>query len=97
MNNQNGQVLTQKIAQKLIQELFAGQTVELQEIRARVDAVHMERGGLPSNYKRSHPVSDALSKMKRLGLAENPQRVVCWSILSEESSGIRNIFPIQRT
>ena len=85
MNNQNGQVLTQKIAQKLIQELFAGQTVELQEIRARVDAVHMERGGLPSNYKRSHPVSDALSRMKRIGLAENPQRGY-WFIFSEESS-----------
>ncbi len=77
--------LTQSMAQELIQELFAGQTVALQEIRTQVDARHIGRGGLLSNYKRSHPVSDALSKMKRLGLAENPEHRV-WSIFSTESS-----------
>ena len=82
MNNQSqysGQTLTLSIAQELIQELFAGQTVELQEIRAQVNAVHIERDGLPSNYQRSHPVSDALSSMRRTELAENIKRGV-WFI-----------------
>ena len=84
MNNQSARVLTAQIAQELIQELFAGQTVRLQEIKERVDEVHAERGGLSSSYKWHHPVTYALSRMKRMGLADNPSRGL-WFILSEVS------------
>lgn len=82
MNNHDGQVLKPKIAQELIQELFAGQTVQLQQIIGKVDEVHVERGGLSSDYKWHHPVTYALSKMKRVGLADNPERGY-WFIFAE--------------
>ena len=84
MNNQYkyfGQHLTARMSRELIQELFAGQTVQRQEIIRAVDEAHLERGGLP---KRSiaHPVGSALSVMKANGLAESTEYGV-WSILSE--------------
>lgn len=84
MNNQYkyfGQHLTARMSRELIQELFAGQTVQRQEIIRAVDEAHLERGGL---LKRSiaHPVGSALSVMKADGLAESPEYGV-WSILSE--------------
>lgn len=84
MNNQNGQVLTPKFAQELIQELFTGQTVRLHEIIAKVDTAHTERGGQLSSSQH-HPVKRALSKMKRIGLANNP-KLGLWSIFPRESS-----------
>ena len=45
MNNQDGQVLTPSVAQELIVELFAGATVQKQEIVRAVDEAHTERGG----------------------------------------------------
>ena len=84
MNNQSARVLTARIAQELIQELFAGQTVQLQEIKEKVDEVHRERDGLSSSFKWHHPVTYALSKMKRMGLADNPSRGL-WFIFSEVS------------
>ena len=71
--------LTPNMAQELIQELFAGQTVQKQEIVRFVDATHQDRGGLPSKAKRGHPVTRALSKMKKVGLVENPSQGF-WSI-----------------
>ncbi|MYB92568.1 tetratricopeptide repeat protein [Candidatus Poribacteria bacterium] len=84
MNNQYKyfrQHLTARMSRELIQELFAGQSVQRQEIIRAVDEAHLERGGLP---KRSiaHPVGAALSVMKANGLAESPEYGV-WSILSE--------------
>ena len=84
MNNRDGQVLTPKVAQKLIQELFAGQTVHLQQIIRKVDEVHEERRGQLSSAKH-HPVPRALSGMKRFGLADNPE-LGFWSIFAEEQS-----------
>ena len=69
-----GKSLTPGIAAELIQELFAGQTVQKQEIVATVDETHQERGGLPPKAKRMHPATMALSKMKKEGLIENPSR-----------------------
>lgn len=85
MNNNDGQVLTTKVAQELIEELFRGQTVQLQQIREKVDAVHVERGGQLPNVKWHHPVTYALSRMKRMGRADNPERGH-WSILIDEES-----------
>ena len=85
MNNRDGQVLTPKIAEKLIQELFAGQTVELQQIIQKVEKVHTENDGLIPDYKWHHPVTYALSRMKKVGLADNPERGH-WSIFVEEQS-----------
>ena len=88
MNNQyqySGQHLTPSIAQELIRELLAGETVQVQQIKNKVDEVHKERGGLPPADRVNHPVTYALSVLKRLGLAENPRYGV-WSIFSEELS-----------
>ena len=68
MNNQYEYVekpLTPSIAQNLIIELFAGQTVQKQEIMKTVDEMHCERGGLSSRARFHHPVTLALSNMKR--------------------------------
>ena len=77
MNNQYKYVeksLTPNIARELIQELFAGQTIQKQEIVRIVDETHLERGGLARRAKRHHPVTMALSKMKRSGQADNPRQ-----------------------
>ncbi|RKU19926.1 hypothetical protein C6501_00920 [Candidatus Poribacteria bacterium] len=79
MNNQEGQRLVPSIAEQLIIELFAGQTAQIQEIKRKVEEAHAERGGLPSTARTHHPVTLALSKMKRSGLAKNSQLGV-WSI-----------------
>ena len=84
MNNHEGRVLTPSVAQELIQELFAGQTVQRQEIVRKVNGAHSERGGLPPRAK-VHPAERALSKMKQLELAENPGHGL-WFILPVESS-----------
>ena len=80
-----GQHLTPSIVQELIQELFAGQTVQKQQIVETVNEVHIERGGQLSNIGRNSPVTRALSKMKQFGIAENPERGI-WSISSEEGA-----------
>ena len=85
MNNQYkyvGQTLTPNIAEELIRELFAGQTAQRQEIIGIVDKIHRERSGKLSESKRHHPVTSALSAMKRSGLAKNPKRG-SWFILPQ--------------
>ncbi len=79
-----GKPLTPSIARELIQELFAGQTVQKQDIVRDVDETHRERGGHPavSIYP---PVTRVLSTMKQEGQAENPSRGI-WFIPSEEPS-----------
>lgn len=79
MNNQDGQVLTPSVAQELIVELFAGATVRKQEIVREVDEVHTERGGQLPAAGADRPVTHALSKMKQLELAENPEHGI-WVI-----------------
>ena len=75
MNNQyrySGRHLTPRMARELIQEIFAGQTAQTQEIISTVDEAHRERGGLPKKAV-LHPVTRALTAMKPSGLAENPR------------------------
>ena len=84
MNDQYKHVektLTPGIAVDLIQELFSGQSVQKQEIVRAVDETHLERDGRPPISIFHHPVTMALSKMKRKGQADNP-RYGHWSILS---------------
>lgn len=81
MNNNDRQALTPKVAQELIQELFAEQTVQLRQIKEKVDEVNEKRGGKQSSAKR-HPVMQALSKMKREGLANNT-KLGLWSIFPD--------------
>ena len=68
------------MTQELIQELFAGQTVRKQDIIEKVDKVHREGNGLPSRAQFHHPVTLALSNMRRYGLVENPG-IGIWFIL----------------
>ena len=79
-----GDNLTPSIAQELIRELFAGKTIERQEIIKTVDEEHLERGGAPAKSV-YHPVERSLTSMKKSGLAENPEHGL-WCILSEEPS-----------
>jgi len=76
MNNRDGQVLTPSVAQELIIELFAGTTVQKQEIVRVVDEAHTEHGGQLPKVGADRPVTHALSKMKQSGLAENPEHGV---------------------
>lgn len=64
--------LTPRIAQHLIIELFAGQTVQKQEIMRIIDETHRERGGLPPRAKFNDPITLALYNMSREGLVEKP-------------------------
>ena len=64
--------LTLKMARELIQELFAGQTVQKQEIMRVVVEKHLERGGLPATARSNNPVTLALWHLKRGGQANNP-------------------------
>ena len=79
MNNRDGQLLTPSVAQELIVELFAGATVQKQEIVRKVDEVHEGRGGQPPTAGANRPVTRALSRMIELELAENPERGI-WVI-----------------
>lgn len=79
MNNRDGQVLTPSVAQELIVELSAGETVQKWEIVRRVGEAHTGRGGQLPITGADRPVTHALSKMKQLGLAENRERGV-WVI-----------------
>ena len=79
-----GRSLTPSIAQKLIQELFPGQTVQRQEIIRKVDEIHRARGGQPPSAKVHHPAAHALSKMKQLNLADNPERGL-WFISGKQA------------
>ena len=88
-----GKPLTPSITQELIQELFAGQTVRKQEIIEKVDKVHREGNGLPSRAQFHHPVTLALSNMRRYGLVENPGFGV-WFILPtrQENEGVNPVL-----
>ena len=72
--------LTPNIARELIQELFAGQEIQKQEIVRGVEATHHARGGLLPDSGGAYFVTRALSSMKQSGLAKNPKRGF-WFIL----------------
>ena len=85
MNNQYEYVekpLTQRIAQHLILELFAGQTVQKQEMMRIVEETHQERGGLPSQAQRNNPVTLALYNMRQEGQATKLEENNNWLISS---------------
>ena len=69
-----GKTLTPNIARELIQELFAGRTVQKQEMMDIISETHKEQGGLPPKAKRNHPVTLALYNMKRDGQASEEDR-----------------------
>lgn len=75
------------MSQELILELFAGQAAQKQEIVRVVDETHRERGGHRARSSH-HPVTRALSAMKKSGLATNP-RLGFWSILSSNKKVTR--------
>ena len=66
-----GKTLTPNIARELVQELFAGQTVQKQKIMDVVVETHLERGGLPTIAQRNSPVTLGLWHMKREGQADS--------------------------
>ena len=81
MNNQYqcfGKDLTTDCAQKLIQELFKGQTIRRREIVSAAFEQHHERGGTNSGV-RPNVIHSALKGMKESGLAVNPKHGV-WHI-----------------
>ena len=77
-----GRSLTERIARELVIEIFAGETgIRKKDIKQAVDETHTSRGGIPSTNE-VHPVSSALSIMKKQGLTNNPIRGM-WSIFSK--------------
>ena len=86
-----GKPLTLKIARALLIEMFSGKTgVQKKELKRAVDEMHTKRGGSLSTNE-MHPVSAALSVMKKQGLANNPSRGE-WSIFSTPSVHSKNLF-----
>ena len=90
MNNDNGRVFTPLMIRSLIHELFAGQTVPIQQIRTRVGEVIRERGGQTSDGQVNRPVTHALLRLKEHGLANNLERGI-WSIYPDEQSEIKTL------
>ena len=85
-----GTSLTEGIARELIIEVFAGKTsIKKKEIKRVIDETHTARGGSLSTNE-VHPVSNALSIMKKKGLAKNPSRGK-WSIFSK-ADGSANVY-----
>ena len=83
--------LTERMARELVIEIFSGKTgIQKQEIKRAVDETHTKRGGSLSTNE-IHPVSTALSILKRKGLANNPARGQ-WSILS--NSNVHSSGPV---
>ena len=86
-----GKPLTLKIARELVIEMFSGKTgVEKKELKRVVDEMHTKRGGSLSTNE-MHPVSAALSVLKKQGLANNPSRGE-WSIFPTPSIHPKNLF-----
>ena len=89
MNNSKNKKLVPGIAEQLILELFAGQTKELNEIIAKVEEIHKQRGGLP-HTARIHPVKRALDNLKRDGKTEKPPQVY-WKIHAAKENTIKTL------
>ena len=86
-----GKPLTLKIARELVIERFSGKTgIEKKELKRVVDEIHTQRGGSLSTNE-MHPVSAALSVMKKQGLANNPSRGE-WSIFPTPSAPPKNLL-----
>ena len=86
-----GKPLTLKIARELVIERFSGKTgVQKKELKRVVDEMHTKRGGSLSTSE-MHPVSAALSVMKKQGLANNPSRGE-WSIFSTPRVPPKNLL-----
>lgn len=66
------------MAQELILELFAGQTLHKQEMTDIIEAEHVKRGGNPPRSKQN-PMTRALTLLKEMGHAENVMKGV-WKI-----------------
>jgi len=70
------------IAQKLIIEVFSGQRITRQTIIKKISSIHLARGGKLSAYSDvASIVKPALTKLKKKGLAENPN-YGSWQIIS---------------
>ena len=86
-----GKPLTLKIARELVIEIFSGKTgVKKKKMKQAVDEMHIKRGGSLSTNE-MHPVSAALSVLKKQGLANNPSRGE-WSIFSTPDVHAKNLF-----
>ena len=73
MNNDDKPIYTPLMLQLLIQELFEGQTLPIQEIITKVEQEIWKRSGrLPSDTT-PHPVRYALSQLKKHGFANDTE------------------------
>lgn len=88
-----GQPLTPKKCRKLITELFGGRdNVPVEDIKEKVEKVHLDRGGLPPTAKVMHPIRAALASLKRKGLVSN-HNFGKWSI-SKDTGDIAGVVEI---
>ena len=94
MNNDNRSNYTPLMLQILIQELFEGQIVPIQEIITKVDEVIRERGGQLSSNRMNHPVTYALFRLKEDRRANNTEGGD-WSIFLNRQSESENQSKIE--
>ncbi|MDE0483496.1 MAG: GIY-YIG nuclease family protein [Candidatus Poribacteria bacterium] len=94
MDNQykySEQPLNLDIAYELIRELFIGKSAKVMDIKRAVDVEH-EKGGGKGAETKVHPATNALNKMKKQGLADNP-KLGTWEIYeSEDPNGSSKII-----
>src|SRR5688572_1457646 len=79
----HGLPLTPTGVQKLILELFSGQTLERHQIAAAIEKMHLERGGAASRTNVTNVVMRALAALRDSGQASNPTHGF-WRITSTQ-------------
>lgn len=83
-----GEPFTVRIAEALILENFAGQTIKTEDLKRQVVQLHLDSGGKEHNpaQVRTHPVQRAVRNLKTRGLASN-DRVphATWEIYSQSN------------
>ena len=87
-NENIGEPLSTQKTLELILELFKGQTVSKPDIVRIVDGEWLKRGGSKSETK-VHPATNALARLKRNGLADNP-KLGEWRVFDETAPVIEN-------
>lgn len=98
-----GESLTVRIAEQLILDNFAGQTIKTIDLKRQVVQLHLDSGGkeYDPSVVRTHPAERAVRNLKTRGLASNDHvPYATWEIYSQstpETSPIEDDFDPAKT
>ncbi len=83
-----GKPLNIPIGRYIIEKRFWGQTIQINDLKKRVDKYHESRGGLETKARSHHPVVNVLRRLKEKGLADNPPELEhgTWQIGLEKAA-----------